>query len=96
MRLLILLLLFIPLEVFGQSEPIYEASGNGIRIVVYKEKCKLEAVSNLPWRAVWYQDGKEVEGCIGAKDELGVVVAYFVDKSIVVLPQDIFRKVVGV
>lgn len=78
------------------AEPIYEASAGGVRIVVYKEKCTLEAVTNLPWRAVWFQDGNEIEGCIGAKDELVVVVAYFADKTIVVLPMEIFRKVIGI
>jgi len=77
------------------AEPIYEASVQGIRIVVYKEKCKLEAITNLPWRAVWFQNGQETEGCIGAKDDLGVVVGYFADKTIVVLPTDLFRRLTG-
>lgn len=88
-------LLLVSTEVFGQADPLYEFSQGNVRIVVYKDQCRLKEVSNIPLRAVWYENGKEIEGCIGAKDDLGVVVAYFADKTIVVLPMQVFRKVVG-
>src|SRR5882672_980531 len=96
LALLFGLLLLVHFSIVSAAEPLYEASVQGIRIVAYKEKCALEAVTNLPLRAVWFQNGQEIEGCIGARDELGVAVAYFADKTIVVLPLEFFKKVTGV
>lgn len=78
---------------FVYGEPVYETSQGNVRLVAYNEPCKLEAVKNLAYRAVWFEGGKEIEGCIGARDDLGVAVAYFADKTIAVIPLYAFRRV---
>lgn len=78
---------------FAYGEPVYETSQGGVRIVVYNDPCKLDAIKNLPARAVWTENGKDVEGCAGARDDLGVVAIYFADKTMVLLPMFAFRRV---
>lgn len=79
--------------VASNAEPIYETTQGNIRLVAYNEPCKLDSVKNLAYRAVWFENGKGIEGCIGARDDLGVAVAYFADKTIAVIPLYAFRRV---
>lgn len=92
---IVALLLGLFLFVFADSagaEPKYEVTKNGIRVVVYDEDCRLDAIKNLKWKAVWFENGKEIEGCAGAKDEYEVVIIYFADKTIAVIPMFAFRR----
>lgn len=72
--------------------PVYETTQGAVRVVVYNDPCKLDAVKNLPVRAVWFENDKEIEGCAGARDDLGVAIIYFADKTIAVIPLFAFRR----
>lgn len=76
----------------AHADALFETTQGNIRLVVYSDKCGLNEITNLPLKAIWYQDGKEIEGCVGARDDLGVAVAYFADKTIAVLPLFVFRR----
>ena len=93
MRILLLAFLLLPVEVFG--EPLYQADNQGIRITLYDEPCRLDAVKNLKFRAVWTEGGQDVEGCAGARPDAGVVIAYFADKTVALIPMEVFRRVTG-
>ena len=92
MKHLLALSLFVP--VLGFAAPQFEASGEGVKVVVHSEKCALKEISNLPYRATWTEKGKTTEGCAGPHP-IGVVLFYFADKTIVVVPMQEFVKVTG-
>lgn len=68
---------------------------DGQKIVLTNEPCKLEAVTNLKHRATWHEKGKVYEGCYGVHPA-GVVLGYFADKTVVMIPVQVFTKVTGV
>lgn len=78
------------------AEPIFEANGEGVTIQIHKEACTLAEVKNLPRRATWTERGKTFEGCAGLDQNLGIVLAFFVDRTVVALPLQVFQRVVGV
>lgn len=78
------------------STPVYSAEADGARIVLTDEDCKLDAVKNLKYRATWTEKGKEFEGCWSARVDAGVVMAYWADKTVVVIPIQAFEKVTGI
>ena len=78
------------------AEPVFQGQGQGVTITIYNEPCKLEAVSNLPFRATWEEKGKVTEGCIAPRPEVGVVVGYFADRSIALMPIEMFQRLTGV
>lgn len=75
----------------ASAAPIAIASGESITITLTDEQCKLEAVSNLPFRAHWRDRGRVYEGCFQINPQ-GFVVAYFDDRSIVLIPVQHFRR----
>lgn len=90
----VLLILFWPLE--AKSEPMFQTvSPDGIVITLHSEKCDLKEIVNLPKRATWQEKAKSYEGCWGL-NPLGVVMFYFTDKTIAVVPAEAFQKVTGV
>lgn len=86
-------LLFVASFAFGQT---FQAEGDGVRVVVYaNEACSIPAVSNLPYKATWTENGKTVEGCAGIHP-MGVVLLYFgADKTVVMIPRQQFVRVTG-
>lgn len=48
----------------AKADPIASAEAGGVRIVVYTDKCALHEVKNLTNRAVWNENGKQIEGCV--------------------------------
>jgi tRNA G10 N-methylase Trm11 len=76
----------------AEGKAILEASNENIRIVVYDEPCRLSEVSNLKYRVTWTENGKEIEGCIGPRPDIGYALAYFADKTVVPIPMDAFRR----
>lgn len=69
---------------------------DGAKIVLTDEPCQLKAISNLKYRATWTEkNGKLHEGCY-AVHPYGVIVAYFSDKTVALMPLDVFTKVTGV
>lgn len=89
------ILFFVASNVF--AEPVLETSEGGVRIVLYTDPCALKEISNLPYKAVWHENGKEVSGCWSAHPPLGVVVMYFAsDKTVGLAPMQSFRRVIGI
>ena len=79
----------------AKAEPVAAFEQQGVRIVVYTEKCDLGAVSNLPNRATWTENGQTIEGCAQAFPQFGVAAFYFADKSIAIVPLQMFQRVIG-
>lgn len=77
------------------ADPFIAAENGGVRIVVHSEKCQLKTVENLPKRATWTEKGKTTEGCAGYVQEMEVVLFYWADRTVSVLPAPVFTKVVG-
>jgi hypothetical protein len=79
------------------GQPMFEASGDGVRVVLHNAPCRLSAeVTNLPLRAVWHQNGKETEGCFMVRPDAGAVVFYFSDKTVGIAPMADFKKVIAI
>jgi hypothetical protein len=82
-----------------QAIPIFAGESGGIRVVLTDEPCTLKEVTNLPFRAVWTEKGKDLEGCWSPQrlDETQTVVkAYFSDLTVVTFPTTMFQHVTGV
>ena len=77
-----------------EAVPVAEASADGAKIVLTDEDCKLDAISNLKKRATWSEKGRVYEGCYGIHPD-GFVLAYFADKTVVVIPVYLFKRVSG-
>lgn len=93
--LLFLFLLAVTWPTNAHAGPIYKAEDAEMRIVLTDEDCKLkQVVTNLPKRATWVDKNGKYEGCY-AIHEIGIVVAYFSDKTVAILPAYIFQKVAG-
>jgi hypothetical protein len=78
-----------------RAEPLFQASVGGVRVLLHNDKCAIEAVSNLPFRATWLEGEKVYEGCWGPRPDFKVVVLYFTDKTIGLAPMSTFSKVTG-
>jgi len=76
------------------ANPIAEIRGEGIVITLTDEPCALqEFVQNLPYRTTWTENGKTVEGCAGM--QMGVVAAWYADKTVAVFPVTAFTRLQG-
>lgn len=73
----------------ARGAEVAKLTNQGITITLTDEKCTLSAVSNLPYRAKWDEQGKHYEGCFGVLKIF--VILYFDDKSVVVLPAGMFK-----
>lgn len=67
---------------------------DGAKIVLTDDPCKMKEVSNLKYRATWTEKGKVFEGCY-AVHPYGVIVTYFSDGAVALMPMDAFTKVSG-
>jgi len=91
--LLIAVAMLFSVSLFAHAEPVVAAVAGNVRITLYDEPCVLtDAVVNLPNRATWDEDGKHYEGCFGFAPG-DVVMAYFDDKTVAVVPKSAFRVV---
>ena len=80
----------------AQAEPLYRADTGDSVITVHSEPCAVQAVGNLPKRATWQEKGKTYEGCAGQHPQFPILIFYFAgDKSVVVVPVQLFQKVTG-
>jgi hypothetical protein len=65
-------------------------------ITLTDEPCALKGqISNLPMRAIWVEKDKTYEGCWGARQNIGMVLAYFDDHTVALIPMQVFVRVVG-
>lgn len=74
--------------------PLFSTEADGARIVLTDEPCRLD-VANLKYRAIWTEKGKDFEGCFAPRTDMGVVLAYFSDKTVVAIPIQAFTRVQG-
>lgn len=93
MKYILLILLLFPFSL--KAEPVASASHNGITITLFDEGCKSQNVKNLPYRALWKEGKGSFEGCYGVASG-AVVMLYFEDKTVVVLPVQAFSRTTGV
>lgn len=87
----ILLLLGTP----AQASPVFQVEADGARLVLHTGDCQLAEVKNLPRRAVWHENGKAQEGCWVFRQELGVILFYFSDRTVFGIPAQAFVRVRG-
>ena len=91
----VLVILMVVMVTKAFAGPIAEGAGdNGAKITLYNDPCKLKEITNLANRATWNEKGKVWEGCFGIHP-YGVVLAYFNDGTVVIMPVDIFKQVSG-
>ena len=77
------------------ADPMFRATQGGVTVTLYDDPCELVAVTNLPLKATWVENGKTYEGCYGARPDAGVVVFYFEDRTVGLIPFQALSKVVG-
>ncbi len=80
----------------ASAEPLFRVTTpDGVIITLHKEKCEMKEVVNLPHHATWDEKGKTFTGC-WVFNPIGVVMLYFSDKTVAVVPGSAFQKVQGV
>jgi hypothetical protein len=80
----------------AHAEPRFQVSVDGVRVVLFDDKCELtHLITNLPYKATWTEKGKTVRGCWGARPDAGIVMAYFEDKTIGLIPMQDVTPVQG-
>jgi len=93
MVLIVALLIAVTWSTGALAAPIYRAEAEGVVIILTDEDCKLPEVSNLKKRAVWKEGGQSFEGCWGSHPAFPLVVTYFSDRTVVVVPLEMFVPV---
>jgi hypothetical protein len=78
------------------AEPRFQVVANGARVVLFDDKCAVSAVTNLPYKATWEEKGKVYQGCWGARPEAGIVMFYFDDRSVGIIPIQELTAIRGV
>lgn len=92
-----LLLLFLFFASASEAKPIAALSEEGVTITLYDDKCPLtKKVTNLPYRATWKDKDKSFEGCAGSTAGGQIIVLFFDDNTVAVLPAGVFQRVSGV
>lgn len=92
----ILLLGILVLAISAFAAPAYQASGNGVVITIHTDDCAFKhVVTNLPRRATWKEGVNHFEGCATARPDLGLVILWFNDLTIGLVPMSAFQKVTG-
>ena len=88
------LIVLVGLATNAYAAPQAQAVADGATIILTDEPCKLKEVTNLKFRATWSEKGKKYEGCY-AVHPYGLIVAYFSDGAVAIMPMDAFTKVNG-
>ena len=79
------------LPALAPAAPVAAIVQDGITVTLYDEPCALEAVANLRYRATWHDPKRgHFEGCYTVQHHT-IVVLYFDDRTVVVLPLQIFQ-----
>src|SRR3990167_7217309 len=91
MKLLLLALLLS--ASLAHAEPLIQAQGSGVHVVLYSEPCAVaSAPRNLPGRATWKDASGEFEGCWRI-NAFNIIVMYFDDKTSEAWPLAVFSRV---
>ena len=80
------------IPVFASAEPVAAVKRGGIKITLFDSDCTLPAVMSLPFHVEWVEKGKTFAGC-WILHPTDVILMYFVDKTVVILPAQEFKKV---
>ena len=75
--------------------PVAALQHGSITVTLSRDVCGLTAVTNLPYRALWSEPGGGFEGCYDVRGEGTVVVIYFSDRMVLLLPLRMFRPMSG-
>ncbi len=78
---------------YATAGAIATAQDSGAIVTFYTENCTLKEVTNLPSRAVWTENGKEIEGCYTVRPDAGLIVFYFADRTVGIVPLQALRRV---
>ena len=95
MKRLFMLSLAVLCHSVALAAPVAVAKQDGVTVTLYNEPCKLAAV-DLPHRATWVSEGKAFAGCAGLHAAFPIVVLYFADRSIAIVPVAVFAPLSGV
>jgi hypothetical protein len=90
------LIVLVSLATNAHAGPRFQVVADGAKVVLHDDKCAVSAVANLPYKATWEEKGKVFQGCWGARPEAGIVMFYFDDKSVGIIPIAELTAVVGV
>jgi hypothetical protein len=90
------LIVLVGLATNAHAGPRFQVVADGAKVVLHDDKCAVSAVANLPYKATWDEKGKVFQGCWGARPEAGIVMFYFDDKSVGIIPIAELTAVVGV
>jgi len=88
---LIVLAVVLLLMAAAQAGPIAVGREGGITVTLTDEPCAVTAIANLPGRITWEEHGRIVEGCYTVTGPM--IVAYFADRTVVLMPAQLFTKV---
>ena len=65
--------------------PALTAVQDNVMVSIYDEPCRLQDKIDFPYRATWLEVGKKpIEGCAAGYGD--IVVVYFEDRSVAVVP----------
>jgi len=76
----------------AQAKPIAQVSQGNVRVIFTDEPCALQGVSNLKFRGIWLQDGKTFEGCWQSHQQFAIVITYWEDLTIGIIPLEAVSK----
>ena len=79
----------------AHADPRFQVVADGARVVLHDDKCAVSAVTNRPYKATWEEKGQVFQGCWGARPDAGVVMFYFDDKTVGIIPMQELTPVVG-
>lgn len=75
------------LPIYGHAEPRLAVTQGNVTVTLYDDPCELgEKVTNLQFKATWQEGGRTFNGCWNARPDLEVVVAYFDDLTVALIP----------
>ena len=89
------LVLLVGLATNAYADPRYQVVADGARVVLHDDKCAVSAVTNLPYKATREEKGQVFQGCWGARPDAGIVMFYFDDKTVGIIPMQELTPVVG-
>lgn len=88
------LIFFLGFALPARAEAILHAqSADGVTITLHDDPCRLEAVTNLPYRATWEEGGAKHEGCWAPHPHAKAVASYWSDRTVATIPFSLLRKV---
>lgn len=59
-----------------------------MKIVFTDDPCTLAEVKNLPYAATWTENGKVTAGCWGIHPQFHLVMTYWADRTVAIIPPE--------